>query len=203
LVYTAFGASLPPPPQPPIVGFPPFAAKRPWNTAWDICPRFANPITHPQRAERPSRRNPSPLVNGTSRGLCRSYPRSASFSGQWAASDITLLQPLEFARFWRERVGRNHLGSVSEIGPSISDSSDYLARIAERGFANSPNRVCCATDSDVARSIVRLANSSAIDAVAIGLSNRWRMTRLLAAELNELLFRKVRKPVLLFGSPSR
>jgi hypothetical protein len=59
------------------------------------------------------------------------------------------------------------------------------------------------TEADGVRSIVRLANSSAIDVVAIGLSNRWRITRLLAAELNEVLLRRLRKPVLLFGSISR
>jgi hypothetical protein len=121
----------------------------------------------------------------------------------WLPSDITLLQPLEYAYLWQSRVARSRLASMAKVGPSISDSCDYLARVADRGFAGSPTRVCCATDSDAVRSIVRLANSSAIDAVAIGLSNRWRITRLLAAELNELLLRRVRKPILLFGSTSR
>ena len=121
----------------------------------------------------------------------------------WLPSSITLLQPLAFAHLWRERVGRNHVASVSKMGPSIADSCDYLAKLAERGFGDSPTRVCCATDSDAVRSIIGLANSSAIDAVAIGLSNRWRMTRVLAAELNELLLHRLRKPVLLFGSASR
>jgi nucleotide-binding universal stress UspA family protein len=74
--------------------------------------------------------------------------------------------------------------------------------MADLVFVNTPARICCVTDCDPVRSILRLANSSAIDAVAIGLSKRWRVTRLLAAELNELLLRKVQKPVLLFGSAS-
>jgi nucleotide-binding universal stress UspA family protein len=88
------------------------------------------------------------------------------------------------------------------MGPSISDSSDYLARMAELVFVNTPTRICCVTDPDPVRSILLLANSSAIDAVAIGLSKRWRLTRLFAAELNELLLHKVQKPVLLFRSAS-
>jgi hypothetical protein len=121
----------------------------------------------------------------------------------WLPSDITLLQPLEYARLWHNRVGRKQPVSIARLGPSILDSSEYLAGIAGSRFANSPTRVCCTTDADAVRSIVRLANSSAIDAVAMGLSNRWRITRLLAAELNEMLLRRVRKPILLCGSTSR
>jgi nucleotide-binding universal stress UspA family protein len=121
---------------------------------------------------------------------------------RWLPSDVTLLQPLAFARLWRDRIGGSLSASVAKMGPSISDSSDYLARMAELVFVNTPTRICCVTDPDPVRSILRLANSSAIDAVAIGLSKRWRLTRLLAAELNELLLRKVQKPVLLFGSAS-
>jgi hypothetical protein len=121
---------------------------------------------------------------------------------RWLPSDVTLLQPLAFARLWRDRIGGSRSASVAKMGPSISDSSDYLARMAELVFVDTPMRICCATDTDPVRSILRLANSSAIDAVAIGLSKRWRVTRLLAAELNELLLRKVQKPVLLFGSAS-
>jgi hypothetical protein len=117
----------------------------------------------------------------------------------WLPSDFTFIQPLAFAGLWRDRVARNQLGPVSKLGPSISDSSDYLARVAEWGFANSPTRVCCTIDSDAVRSIVRLANSPAIDAIAIGLSKRSRITRLLALELNDLLLRKVHKPILLLA----
>jgi hypothetical protein len=121
----------------------------------------------------------------------------------WLPSDITLVQPLTVARLWSERVGRIRMASASRMGLSISDSFEYLSRLGERGFADSPTRICCLTDSDPVRSIVRLANSPAIDAVAIGLSKRWRITRMFAAELNEFLYRKVRKPVLLFGATSR
>jgi nucleotide-binding universal stress UspA family protein len=126
-----------------------------------------------------------------------------AFVANWLPSDITLLQPLEYARLWQNRVGRMQPASIARLGPSILDSSEYLAGIAGSRFANSPTRVCCTTEADAVRSIVRLANSSAIDAVAMGLSNRWRITRLLAAELNELLLRRVRKPVLLLQSGSR
>ena len=121
----------------------------------------------------------------------------------WLPSDITLLQPLEYARLWQRRVGRKQRASIARLGPSVLDSCEYLAGMAESRFADSPTRVCCSTESNTVRSIVRLANSSAFDAVAIGLSNRWRITRLLAAELNELLLRHVRKPVLLLQSGSR
>ena len=121
----------------------------------------------------------------------------------WLPSDITLLQPLEYAGLWQMRVGGTQRASIARLGPSISDSCEYLAGIAESRFANSPTRVCCSTESNTVRSIVRLANSSAFDAVAIGLSNRWRITRLLAAELNEQLLRRVRKPVLLLQSGPR
>lgn len=120
----------------------------------------------------------------------------------WLPSDITLLQPLEYARLWQKRVGKKQPASIARLGPSISDSREYLAGIAGFRFANSPTRVGCTTEANTLRSIVRLANSSAFDAVAIGLSNRWRITRLLAAELNEPLLRRVRKPVLLLQSDS-
>jgi nucleotide-binding universal stress UspA family protein len=126
-----------------------------------------------------------------------------AFVAHWLPSDITLLQPLEYARLWQNRVVRKQPASIARLGPSILDSSEYLAGIAGSRFANSPTRVCCTTEADAVRSIIRLANSSAIDAVAMGLSNRWRITRMLAAELNEKLLRRVRKPILLFGSTSR
>jgi hypothetical protein len=125
-----------------------------------------------------------------------------AFVANWLPSDITLLQPLEYARLWQDRVGRKQPASIARLGPSILDSSEYLAGIAGSRFANSPTRICCTTEADAMRSIVRLANSSAFDAVAMGLSNRWRITRMLAAELNEMLLRRVRKPILLFGSTS-
>jgi nucleotide-binding universal stress UspA family protein len=121
----------------------------------------------------------------------------------WLPSEVTLFQPLEYARLWQRRIGRKQRASISRLGPAILDSSEYLAGVAESRFADSPTRVCCSTESDAVGSIVRLTNSPAFDAVAIGLSNRWRITRLLAAELNELLLRRVRKPVFLFRSRSR
>ena len=121
----------------------------------------------------------------------------------WLPSDISLLQPLEYARLWQRRVGGKQRASIARLGPSVLDSCEYLAGMAESRFAGSPTRVCCSTESNTVRSIVRLANSSAFDAVAIGLSNRWRITRLLAAELNGLLLHRVRKPVLLLQSSSR
>lgn len=122
---------------------------------------------------------------------------------KWLPSEVTLFQPLEYARLWQRRVGRNQRASFARLGPSILDSSEYLAGLGESRFAGSPTRVCCSTESHAVGSIVRLANSPAFDAVAIGLSNRWRITRLLAAELNELLLRRVRKPVFLVQSRSR
>jgi nucleotide-binding universal stress UspA family protein len=121
----------------------------------------------------------------------------------WLPSDITMLQPLEYARLWQKRVGSKQRASIARLGPSILDSCEYLAGMADSRFADSPTRVCCSTESNAVRSIVRLSNSSAFDAVAIGLSNRWRITRLLAAELNELLLRRARKPLLLLQSGSR
>lgn len=116
----------------------------------------------------------------------------------WLPSDITLIQPLPFAKLWRHRFAQNEWDSPSTIEPSIFDSQDYLTRSLHRNFSDSPLRVCCAIDSDGVAAIVRLANSPAIDAVAIGLSNNWPISRFLTGELNELILRQVRKPVLLF-----
>jgi hypothetical protein len=125
----------------------------------------------------------------------------SSLSG-WIPSDITLVQPAEFARLWTSRITSSRLSGAPRMGPSISDSWDYLSRVAHSRFGDSPARVSSATDADSVSSIIRLANASAIDAVAIGLSNRWRITRYLAAEFNEPLLGRVNKPILLFKRAS-
>jgi nucleotide-binding universal stress UspA family protein len=119
----------------------------------------------------------------------------------WLPSDITLLQPLQFASLWRSRVAKSRV--AQQIGPSIADSWDYLSQIASIYNFASPTRACCTTDSDSVCSIGRLANGPGIDAVALGFSNRGRFTRLVAAELSELLHAKVRKPVLMFRRAAR
>jgi nucleotide-binding universal stress UspA family protein len=119
----------------------------------------------------------------------------------WLPSDITLLQPLQFASRWRTRVAGNRDARLTGI--SIADSRDYLSRTASIYNFASPTRVCCTTDSGSVCSIVRLANGPGIDAVALGFSNRGRFTRMVAAELSELLHAKVCKPVLMFRPAAR
>lgn len=116
----------------------------------------------------------------------------------WLPSDITLIQPLPFAKSWQHRLTKNDWDPPSMIDPSISDSKDYLTKCLRREFADSPRRVCCTTDSNGVASIVQLAHSRAIDALALGLSNRWPISRFFIGELNELILRQVRKPILLF-----
>lgn len=116
----------------------------------------------------------------------------------WLASEVTLIQPLDLASGWSDRIVSDPFATSSKLAPSIGDSTDYLMRCARHKFTNAQVRVCCTTGSDAVSSILHLADSSTIDAVAIGLSNRWPISRYLTAELNELVLRRVRKPILLF-----
>lgn len=116
----------------------------------------------------------------------------------WLPSEVTLIQPLDLASLWSDRVVGDHFSTSSSLSPSIWESNEYLLRCARHRFNNAQVRICCTTGSDALSSILHLADSSTFDAVAIGLSNRWRISRYLTAELNELVLRSVRKPVLLF-----
>ena len=118
----------------------------------------------------------------------------------WLPSEVLLIQPLNYAQQWRNRVASHHPASIARMGVSIADSAEYLQRIAKRQLAGVSTRVCSVSGGNSAAALLRQVNSSAVDAVALGLSNQYRFTRRLTGEFNELIFNKVEKPRLLLAT---
>jgi hypothetical protein len=116
---------------------------------------------------------------------------------RWLPSDVTLVQPLEYAQVWRRRVASNQSATIAGMGVSIADSSDYLLNMALHVRPAICVRVCCISERNPESAVTRLADSAAVDGVAIGLSRRSRLTRWLAAEFNELIVGRLKKPSLL------
>ena len=115
---------------------------------------------------------------------------------RWLPSDVTLVQPLEYARLW-PRVASNQSAAIARMGVSIADSNDYLLKIARHVRPAIGVRICCISDRNSKAALMRLIDSAAVDGVAIGLSRRSRVTRWLAAEFNELLVGRLKKPSLI------
>lgn len=118
----------------------------------------------------------------------------------WLPSEVLLVQPLNYAQQWRNRVACHQPASIARMGVSIADSTDYLQRIAARQLAGVSTRVCSVSGGDLAAALLRQIHSPAVDAVALGLSNQYRFTRRLTGEFNELIFNKIEKPLLLLAA---
>ena len=116
---------------------------------------------------------------------------------RWLPSDVSLLQPLEFAQLWNKRIAARQPSELACMGVSIADSIDYLRYMAEEKCAGLGARICCVSDEDSVSAVVRTIESGAVDGVAIGLSKRTRMARRFTCEFNELLLTRIKKPYLL------
>jgi hypothetical protein len=118
---------------------------------------------------------------------------------RWLPSEVLLIQPLDYAQLNRHRVASHKSASIARMGVSIADSTDYLQRIAQRHLPGVSTRVCCLNDSNSSAALIRAINSPAFGAVALGLSNQWRIIRRFRGEFNETIFNKVEKPRLLYS----
>ena len=54
---------------------------------------------------------------------------------RWLPSDVSLLQPLEFAQLWNQRIAARQPSELARMGVSIADSNEYLRYIAEQKCA--------------------------------------------------------------------
>jgi hypothetical protein len=116
---------------------------------------------------------------------------------RWVPSQVSLLQPLDYAQLWKQRILRPECATRARGAVSMADSQDYLLAIAAQEGAGLVARVLCVADCDSLSAITRLIESDAVDGVALGLSRRSRLSRCLSGEFNEFVFRRMRKPYLL------
>lgn len=116
---------------------------------------------------------------------------------RWLPSEVTLVQPLEFAQLWARRVVSHQSVAMARLGVSIADAEDYLRRVSAQLGTGVPVRTCCLSERKSLSTVMRMIDSEAADGVAIGLSRQSKFLRRIEGEFNELIIGKLKKPYLL------